>query len=68
MQDNQSSFEMMPPHILQARAELFISGSSERHKDIPKDVRLRISSWVARELTGTGFPLEQVYPDVAAAG
>jgi len=67
MQDHQSSFEMQPPHILQSRAKLFVSGSAERHKDIPEDLRLRVSSWAARELTGTGFPLERAYPDVAAA-
>jgi hypothetical protein len=68
MQDNQSSFEMMPPHILQARARLFVSGSADRHEDIPKDLRMRVSSWAARELTDTGFPLQQVYPDVFSAG
>jgi hypothetical protein len=69
MQEHQSSFEMQPPHILQARegAKLFVSGSAERHKDVPEDVRMRVSGWAARELTGTGFPLEQKYPDVAAA-
>jgi hypothetical protein len=69
MQDHQSSFEMQPPHILQARegARLFVSGSAERHKDVAEEVRLRISGWAARELAGTGFPLAQKYPDVAAA-
>jgi hypothetical protein len=68
MQDHQTSFEMLPPHILQSRAKLFVSGSADRHKDIPEDVRLRVSTWAARELSGTGFPLEKTYPDVAAAG
>lgn len=67
MQDHQTSFEMQPPHILQSRAKLFVSGSADRHKDVPNEVRLRISSWAARELSGTGFPLSQKYPDVAAA-
>lgn len=70
MQDHQTSFEMQPPHILQARegAKLFVSGSADRHKDVPDEVRLRVSSWAARELAGTGFPLQAKYPDVAAAG
>ena len=70
MQDHQTSFEMQPPHILQARegAKLFVSGSADRHQDVPDDVRLRVSSWAARELAGTGFPLQAKYPDVAAAG
>jgi hypothetical protein len=69
MQAHQSSFEMQPPHILQARegARLFVSGSADRHKDVADEVRLRISGWAARELAGTGFPLAQKYPDVAAA-
>jgi hypothetical protein len=68
MRDNESSFEMMPPHILQSRARLFVSGSAERHQDIPADLRMRVSSWAARELTGSGFPLDRLYPDVANAG
>ena len=70
MQDHQTSFEMHPPHILQARggAKMFVSGSADRHKDVPNDVRLRVSSWAARELAGTGFPLEKKYPDVASSG
>jgi hypothetical protein len=68
MQDHQSSFEMQPPHILQSRARLFVSGSAERHKDVPEEVRLRVSSWAARELTATEFPLGRQYPDVAASG
>lgn len=68
MQEHQSAFEMQPPHLLQASgARLFVSGSAERHKDVPEDVRLRVSSWAARELAGTGFPLRTAYPDVAAA-
>ena len=68
MQEHQAVFEMQPPHILQSRARLFVSGSAERHKDIPGDMRLRISSWAARELSNTAFPLHTTYPDVAAAG
>lgn len=67
MQEHQTSFEMQPPHILQAKARMFVSGSAERHRDVPEEVRLRVSGWAARELAGTGFPLAQKYPDVAAA-
>ena len=56
MQDHQTSFEMQPPHILQTRAKLFVSGSAERHKDIPEDLRLRVSGWAARELARHRIP------------
>jgi hypothetical protein len=70
MQEHQTSFEMHPPHILQVRggARLFVSGSAERHKDVPEGVRLRVMSWAARELAHTDFPLAQAYPDVASTG
>jgi len=67
MQEHQGTFEMHPPHILQSRAALFVSGSAERHKDVPPDVRDRVMAWAASELEGSDFPLAQAYPDVAAA-
>ena len=67
MQDHQEAFEMQPPHILQSRAKLFVSGSAERHLDVPEEVRLRVVSWAGRELAGTGFPLAERYPDIAGA-
>ncbi len=66
MQEHQSSFEMMPPHLLQSRARLFVSGSADRHQDVPQETRQRVIGWAARELAGTGFPLASAYPDVAA--
>ena len=70
MQSHESSFERQPPHILQARegSRRVVSGSAARDRDVPEDLRLRVSSWAARELAHTGFPLSRVYPDVAAAG
>ena len=70
MQSHESSFARQPPHILQARegSRRVVSGSAARDRDVPEDLRLRVSSWAARELAHTGFPLSRVYPDVAAAG
>ena len=70
MQEHESSFERQPPHILQARegSRRVVSGSAARDKEVPEDLRLRVSSWAARELAHTGFPLAKVYADVAAAG
>ncbi|HEX7124025.1 MAG TPA: sulfotransferase domain-containing protein [Gemmatimonadaceae bacterium] len=67
MQEHQGNFEMQPPHVLQARAALFVSGSAERYKDVPDEMRQRLHDWVARELEGTGFPLAAAYPDVGGA-
>lgn len=69
MQEHESSFERQPPHILQAHegSRRIVSGSAARDKEVPEDLRLRVSSWAARELAHTGFPLVKAYPDVAAA-
>ena len=67
MQEHQDIFEMHPPHILQSNAELFVSGSAERHKDVPDEVRRRVSAWVVREMEGSGYPVGRMYPDVGAA-
>lgn len=68
MQEHQDNFEMHPPHILQADAELFVSGSAERHKDVPDEVRRRIAAWTVKEMAGSSFPLAARYPDVVAMG
>lgn len=67
MQEHQGTFEMMPPHVLQSRAALFVSGRAERHKDVPDEVRGRVMAWAAREMASSEFPLAKAYPDVAAA-
>ncbi|MEZ4416521.1 MAG: sulfotransferase domain-containing protein [Gemmatimonadota bacterium] len=64
MQENQNAFEMHPPHILQTDAQLFVRGTSDRHKDVPADVRARIATWVAADMKDGTYPLAQRYPDV----
>ena len=68
MQEHQDNFEMHPPHILQSDAELFVSGSADRHKDVPDDVRKRIAAWTVKEMADSSFPLQAMYPDVVAMG
>ena len=68
MQEHQDNFEMHPPHILQADAELFVSGSGDRHTDVPDDVRKRIAAWTVQEMGDSSFPLPAVYLDVIAIG
>jgi hypothetical protein len=67
MQAHQDNFEMQPPHILQTNAQLFVSGTAERHKDVPADVRDRILAWAERQLGGSSFPLQTAYPDTVGA-
>lgn len=45
MQRHGTTFEMHPPHLMQADAQLFVRGSSDRHKDVPEPVRQRIRAW-----------------------
>ena len=67
MREHQEAFEMHPPHILQANAELFVSGSTERHRDVPDEVQERVAEWVARDLSEATFPLSTVYPGIGGA-
>jgi len=64
MQQHQDNFEMHPPHILQVNAEMFVSGSADRHKDVPNEVRARIARWTATEMASSNFPLTERYPDL----
>jgi Sulfotransferase domain len=64
MQRHQDAFEMMPPHVLQTRAELFVRGTADRHLDVPEEVRTRVLAW-CREITRTSdAPLARVYPEL----
>jgi hypothetical protein len=64
MQEHQKNFEMQPPHILQAAAEFFVSGSGERHKNVEDDVRNRIAAWAVEDMRDSRFPLQSMYPDL----
>lgn len=68
MQEHQGNFEMQPPHVLQTNAELFVSGTADRHKDVPAETKQRIRDWSAKEMAGSDFPLGRMYPDVTSAG
>jgi hypothetical protein len=67
MQQHKDAFEMNPPHILQTDAELFVRGTADRHKDVPEDVRQRLSAWVVDEMKDSEYPLATRYPDVTSA-
>jgi len=65
MQEHKDAFEMHPPHLLATDARLFVRGSADRHRDLPDEVRRRVSRWCARRLADTAFPLAKAWPDVA---
>lgn len=64
MQEHQEAFEMHPPQLLAADAELFVRGSADRFKDVPEETRRRILAWSAQRLRGGTFPLDRFYPDL----
>lgn len=68
MQEHKHAFEMHPPHILAIDAELFVKGTADRHGDVPSERRRRLLAWAAAGLSGSGYPVDRHYPDVAAAG
>ncbi len=64
MRDHQDLFEMLPPHVLQTKAELFVRGTADRHKDVPAEMRTRILAWAATEMRGSSFLATGAYPDL----
>ena len=64
MQEHQDNFEMHPPHILQTNAELFVSGTADRYKNVPAGVRAQVAAWVLEEMEGSSFPLLDRYGDL----
>jgi hypothetical protein len=67
MQEHRDAFEMNPPHLLQTDAETFVRGTADRHRDVPDAMRRRILAWCAEDMQESGFDVEQIYPEVAAA-
>ncbi|HEX9165063.1 MAG TPA: sulfotransferase domain-containing protein [Gemmatimonadales bacterium] len=67
MQQHAEAFEMHPPHLRAAEAELFRKGSADRHLDVPGEVRRRVGAWAAAAQRGRSYPLAANYPDLAEA-
>ena len=67
MQEHTHAFEMHPPHILAIDAALFVKGTADRHADVSPERRERLLQWAGAGLAKSNYPLERVYPDVAAA-
>jgi len=63
MKRHEDAFEMHPPHLLALDADLFVSGSAERHRDVPAEVRRRVGAWCVDHVRPGGFPVERYYPD-----
>ncbi|MHC4986770.1 MAG: sulfotransferase domain-containing protein [Planctomycetota bacterium] len=68
MQQHKDAFEMQPPNLLAVEAALFVSGTADRHRDVPDATRERIARWCVGEMAGSAYPLQAMYPDIAAAG
>lgn len=66
MHHHASTFEMHPPHLLATDARMFVKGTTDRHGDVPTQVRDRVAAWCASALEGEGYPLSERYPDVVA--
>jgi len=67
MQQHAETFEMHPPHLRAAEAELFRRGSADRHLDVPEATRRRVAAWCAAAMRGRSYPLAVRYPDAAGA-
>jgi hypothetical protein len=66
MQEHQDAFEMNPPHLLQTDAEMFVSGTADRHRDVPADMRERIIEWSTADLRQRGLEVDRIYPELTA--
>jgi len=64
MQAHQDNFEMHPPHILQTNAELFVSGTADRYKNVPEEIRKAVAQRVAKDMEESSFPLRDRYADI----
>jgi hypothetical protein len=62
MRRHGESFEMQPPHLLAIEAELFVKGTADRYRDVPRELRGYVMAWCAQRLEGGTFPLEEQYP------
>lgn len=65
MQQHRDVFEMNPPHLLQTDAAMFVRGTADRHRDVPSEVRRRITAWCANDLARNGFEIGRVYPELS---
>lgn len=61
MRSHASSFEMHPPHLLAANADLFVKGTSDRYRDVPETVRAELMRWCSETLADARYPFRQRY-------
>jgi hypothetical protein len=43
---------------------MFVSGTADRHRDVPADMRARIVEWSATDLRRRGLDVERIYPEL----
>ncbi len=64
MSENADCFEMQPPHLLQHASQYFVSGSSNRHEDVPIQTRQNLLDWCRRKSHGSEVPADVLYSDL----
>lgn len=67
MRDNWEAFEMSVPTVLNCRVQPFVSGSVDRHRSVPDDVRERLLRWAEESLEAAGISLDRFYPEAVCS-
>ena len=65
MSEHAGTFEMHPPHLLATDAQMFVKGTTDRHRDVPAETRARIAAWCVDSMGDASYPLLDRYPDLA---
>ena len=65
MQSQAETFEMYPPHLLQAANPFFAHGGADRVRSVPPGIARSVLDWCRREGAARQFALERLYPDLA---
>jgi len=65
MRRHENTFEMHPPHLLQAASVFFTSGSPQRASRVPPNIAETLLDWARYESAALGFAVDCLYPDLA---
>jgi aryl sulfotransferase len=65
MKDNEDFFEMSPPNLFSVSGTYFKSGQIDRKVNLTDAQKNRILVFCKQRLAGSGYPVENFYPDIA---